>query len=62
MFSEVFEYTLAHDSEQLSRMEQEKESKIYKEARHYKALFRHDMCVVNVRCSVVLRVTDYKLF
>ena len=28
---EVYEYTLEHASEQLSRMEQEKESKIFKE-------------------------------
>ena len=30
--TEVYEYTLEHASEQLSRMEQEKESKIFKEA------------------------------
>ena len=29
--AEVYEYTLEHASEQLSRMEQEKESKIFKE-------------------------------
>ena len=35
---EVFQYTLEHASEQLSRMEQEKESKIYKEV-HNRFIF-----------------------